>query len=83
MKDQELPDFTNGAPTCSALSNLFSEVTAKPVCNFSCAHLILRAQHTLAGKEEWERLNSSLLKLCPLECLIPMLLTIEYIMCIS
>lgn len=38
MNDQELADFTNGAPTCSALANLFSEVTANLVCNFSCAH---------------------------------------------
>lgn len=46
MDDQELADFTNGDPTCSALSNLFSEVTANLVCNFSSAHLALSAQHT-------------------------------------
>lgn len=46
MDDQELADFTNGDPTCSALSNLFSEVTANLVCSFSSAHLALSAQHT-------------------------------------
>lgn len=46
MDDQELADFTNGTPTCSALSNLFREITANLVCNFSSAHLALSAQHT-------------------------------------
>lgn len=57
MKHQELADFTNGAHTCSALSNLFSEVTAKLVCNFSCAHQILGAQHNWQARRSGKGLT--------------------------
>lgn len=71
MDDQELADFTNGAPTCSALSNLFSETTANLVCNFSLAHLALSAQHT--GRQGGEGTGRFISPSCaPLECLIPL-----------
>lgn len=76
MDDQELVDFTNGAPTCSALSNLFSEVTANLVCSFSFAHLALSAEHTgrqaRGSRKVWFISRSC----APLECLIPF--TVSY-----
>lgn len=70
MDDQELADFTNGAPTCSALSNLFSETTTNLVCNFSSAHLT-RPAHWQARRRR--NISIHLSKLCPPpECLIPL-----------
>lgn len=70
MDDQELADFTNGAPTCSALSSQFSEVTANLVCSFSSAHLALSAQHT--GRQGGVGKVQFISRSCaPLECLIP------------
>lgn len=76
--------FINGVLTCSVLSKLFREVTANCVRHFSCADLILRAQHTVAGKEEQGEFNSPLLKLYALECFILHIVScIEYIIYIS
>lgn len=71
MNDQELADFTNRAPTCSVLSNLFSEVTVNLVWNFSSAHLALSAQHT--GRQGGVGKVQFISRSCaPLECLIPL-----------